>query len=146
MQAEASLSNRYNIPVPRYTSYPTVPSWKEGIDITSWKERFSRRFVAGNSADGISLYIHLPFCESLCIYCGCTKRITTNHSVEEAYIRAVLAEWEIYRALMPASPVIRAIRTTPAEKRTGAGQRHGHMQAGLRLVHIKYWPGVNRAS
>jgi oxygen-independent coproporphyrinogen-3 oxidase len=109
MQAEFSLSNRYNIPVPRYTSYPTVPSWKEGVDVTSWKEVFSRQFAAENPADGISLYIHLPFCESLCIYCGCTKRITTNHSVEEAYIQAVLAEWDIYRSLMPASPVIREL-------------------------------------
>ncbi|MDO6429509.1 oxygen-independent coproporphyrinogen III oxidase [Flavitalea sp. BT771] len=109
MQAENSLSDKYNIPVPRYTSYPTVPSWKEGIDITSWKEGFSRQFIAGNASDGISLYVHLPFCESLCIYCGCTKRITTNHSVEETYIQAVLAEWEIYRSLMAGPPVIREL-------------------------------------
>ena len=109
MQAETSLSTKYNVPVPRYTSYPTVPSWKDGIDLPSWKDSFTRGFTENNSRDGISRYIHLPFCESLCIYCGCTKRITTNHSVEEEYVRAVLQEWDIYRRLMPEPPVIREL-------------------------------------
>ena len=44
----------------------------------------------------LGLYIHLPFCESLCTYCGCNKRITKNHKVEEPYIKALLTEWELY--------------------------------------------------
>lgn len=59
--------------------------------------------------EGISLYIHLPFCESLCTYCGCNKRITTNHSVEDEYIDAVLKEWDIYLSLMGEKPLVREI-------------------------------------
>jgi oxygen-independent coproporphyrinogen-3 oxidase len=51
----------------------------------------------------------LPFCESLCTYCGCNKKITTNHSVEEIYIEAVLKEWSLYRALIDEPPVIREL-------------------------------------
>ena len=103
------LLNKYNIPVPRYTSYPTVPYWNEGIDVAKWKDIFKEHFVATNQSDGISLYIHLPFCESLCTYCGCNKKITTNHKVENEYINVVLKEWEMYRILMNQSPVIREI-------------------------------------
>ena len=55
------------------------------------------------------MYIHLPFCESLCTYCGCNKKITTNHSVELKYIAAVLKEWQLYTRLMEETPIIREI-------------------------------------
>ncbi|MFT4019865.1 MAG: coproporphyrinogen III oxidase, partial [Agriterribacter sp.] len=60
-----ALITRYNQPIPRYTSYPTVPFWKNNIDKNSWSETFSKQFSLQNSNTGISLYIHLPFCESL---------------------------------------------------------------------------------
>jgi oxygen-independent coproporphyrinogen-3 oxidase len=106
---EASLLRRYNQPVPRYTSYPTVPFWKGHFDVAAWKQHFSDRFSQCNAGDGMSLYIHLPFCESLCLYCGCTKKITSNHAVEEEYIDAVLAEWGIYRRMMDQPPLIREL-------------------------------------
>jgi oxygen-independent coproporphyrinogen-3 oxidase len=98
-----------NQPVPRYTSYPTVPFWKDKIDVPGWKEGFRERFAVCNEQDGISLYIHLPFCESLCIYCGCNKKITTNHKVEEEYLQALFSEWSMYQSLMERPPVIREI-------------------------------------
>ncbi|MCC6286281.1 MAG: oxygen-independent coproporphyrinogen III oxidase [Chitinophagaceae bacterium] len=103
------LIARYNQPVPRYTSYPTVPFWKNNIDKKAWAETFSKQFALQNSGNGISLYIHLPFCESLCTYCGCNKKITTNHSVEETYITAIEKEWQLYRQLMNEKPVVREI-------------------------------------
>ncbi len=106
---QTDLSTKYNVPVPRYTSYPTVPVWKDMHDPEAWKTGISQQITEADWQKGISLYIHLPFCESLCIYCGCTKRITTNHSVEEEYIRAVLAEWRLYLDLMPHPPVIREL-------------------------------------
>ncbi|MES1219714.1 MAG: oxygen-independent coproporphyrinogen III oxidase, partial [Bacteroidota bacterium] len=103
------LIKKYNQPVPRYTSYPTVPFWQNEIDHIKWQEQFSQQFIAANATKGISLYIHLPFCESLCTYCGCNKKITSNHSVEEQYLDAIEKEWKLYRKLMKQPPVIREI-------------------------------------
>lgn len=104
-----ALIKKYNLPVPRYTSYPTVPFWKDDFDVDQWKQTFNRQFSIENHTRGISLYIHLPFCESLCTYCGCNKKITTNHSVEETYLAAIEKEWKLYRELMQQTPVIREI-------------------------------------
>ena len=79
------LVRKYNRPVPRYTSYPTVPFWNDEIDIQDWTAAFRSKFEEQNHINGISLYVLLPFCESLCTYCGCNKKITTNHKVEEEY-------------------------------------------------------------
>ncbi len=106
---DTGLLNKYNVPVPRYTSYPTVPYWNDSIDISEWTADFQNQFKIENTKDGISLYIHLPFCESLCTYCGCNKKITTNHGVEDEYIGAILKEWALYLRLMNDKPVIREI-------------------------------------
>lgn len=112
MEAEkihSILVRKYNQPVPRYTSYPTVPFWKEEIDVEEWKQVFRNKFEEQNHTNGISLYLHLPFCESLCTYCGCNKKITTNHKVEDEYLLAIEKEWVIYRRLMKQTPVIREL-------------------------------------
>ena len=57
----------------------------------------------------ISLYIHLPYCENLCTYCGCNKRITKNHKVESPYIQTVLKEWALYLKALPARPIIKEL-------------------------------------
>jgi oxygen-independent coproporphyrinogen-3 oxidase len=103
------LIRKYNQPVPRYTSYPTVPFWNDEADSEQWQKQFKERFDIHNAGNGISIYVHLPFCESLCTYCGCNKKITTNHSVEEEYLQAIEKEWKIYRKLMAQTPVIREI-------------------------------------
>jgi oxygen-independent coproporphyrinogen-3 oxidase len=105
----SQLVEKYNLPIPRYTSYPTVPYWHENIDTSRWESAFSERFQLNNGRDGISLYLHLPFCESLCTYCGCNKKITTNHRVEEEYLEVIIREWKLYLALMPDRPVIKEI-------------------------------------
>ncbi len=104
-----SLLKKYNVPVPRYTSYPTVPHWKDDIDVGQWKACFQKQFHIGNAENGISLYLHLPFCESLCTYCGCNKKITSNHSVEDEYIDAILKEWNMYVDLMDEKPIIKEL-------------------------------------
>ena len=104
------LINKYHVPAPRYTSYPTVPYWDEGApDIQDWEEAVKLSFDQSNTRDGISLYVHLPYCESLCTYCGCNTRITKNHQVEDPYIKAVLREWGLYTQLFNEKPVIREI-------------------------------------
>jgi len=105
-----SLIQKYNIPGPRYTSYPTVPFWDEaGISLEDWKKTTLRAFNESNEKEGISLYIHLPFCENLCTFCGCHKRITKRHDVEEPYITTVLKEWDLYCNLLPQKPNIKEI-------------------------------------
>jgi len=103
------LIRKYNRPVPRYTSYPTVPNWKDQLAICDWTHAFQAGFEEQNRVDGIALYIHLPFCESLCTYCGCNKRITTNHSVETEYLDVLQKEWRQYRRLMNDQPLIREL-------------------------------------
>ena len=109
MQIKSDLIAKYNLPVPRYTSYPTVPFWKEKIEASDWVAAFREQFKIHNSQEGISLYIHLPFCESMCSYCGCNKRITTNHKVEDEYLDAIRKEWTMYLAEMEGPPVIREL-------------------------------------
>ncbi|MEP6259942.1 MAG: oxygen-independent coproporphyrinogen III oxidase [Gillisia sp.] len=105
-----NLIQKYNVAGPRYTSYPTVPYWNTDLfSVTNYKESLASSFEDSNAKEGISLYIHLPFCESLCTFCGCNKRITKRHEVESPYITAVLKEWELYTAFLPATPYIREI-------------------------------------
>ncbi|MDN3673887.1 oxygen-independent coproporphyrinogen III oxidase [Flavobacterium branchiarum] len=105
-----SLIQKYNVPGPRYTSYPTVPYWNEN-DFTYqlWIDSLQKSFAESNQKDGISLYIHLPFCESMCTFCGCNKRITKNHDVENPYIEAVIKEWSLYCKLLNEKPIIKEI-------------------------------------
>ena len=106
---EKSIIEKYNIPGPRYTSYPTVPFWKnDSLNIKEWFSTIDANFSFFKSQE-ISLYIHLPYCESLCTFCGCHKRITKNHAVETPYINAVLKEWELYKLNLPYSPIIREL-------------------------------------
>lgn len=65
----SNLITKYNIPAPRYTSYPTVPYWDNNLTEDLWKQNVKKAFIKHNK-DGISLYIHLPYCESLCTYCA----------------------------------------------------------------------------
>lgn len=102
------LLQKYDKPIPRYTSYPTVPYWEpETINVEKWKNSVAKTFE--NEKGEISLYIHLPYCENLCTFCACNKRITKNHSVEDRYIAAVLTEWKMYRGVMNAKPILREI-------------------------------------
>lgn len=95
-----SLISKYNVAAPRYTSYPTVPFWEnEDFSESEWKSNVIARYNQ-SKAQGLSIYIHLPYCENLCTYCGCNTRITKNHKVEEPYIDSLLKEWEMYRQLL----------------------------------------------
>jgi oxygen-independent coproporphyrinogen-3 oxidase len=86
-----------------------VPYWNDTIDVKQWENEFSESSWKANTGEGISLYIHLPFCESLCTYCGCNKKITTNHGEEDEYLLAIKKEWQLYLGLMSHKPLIRSI-------------------------------------
>lgn len=108
-QSQTALIKKYNVAAPRYTSYPTVPYWEnDSWDRQQWVDSVKRAYMESRPW-GISVYIHLPFCESLCTYCGCTTRITKNHQVEQPYIDAILKEWAMYCDALGCKPRIKEI-------------------------------------
>ncbi len=99
------LIAKYNVPGPRYTSYPTVPFWEDNdFSTQNWISSLQQQ-----DSKALSLYIHLPFCESLCTFCACNKRITKRHDVEKPYIEAVLKEWQMYLEILDETPVLKEI-------------------------------------
>ena len=104
------LIAKYNVPGPRYTSYPTVPYWNEdSYTPERWTRMVRRSFEESNDDDGISLYVHLPYCETPCTFCGCIKKFTRDHSLERPYVDAVLAEWRMYLELFGRRPRIKEL-------------------------------------
>ena len=97
MSISRQLLNKYNVPGPRYTSYPTVPFWDDTPTEAQWVQSLDAALTAARSNNvGAALYVHIPFCRRLCTYCGCNNRITRKPGVAEPYVKAVLKEYEIY--------------------------------------------------
>lgn len=84
---------KYNLNVPRYTSFPSLPFWQKTPTEREWLEEFAKSYPR---QDGIDIYIHVPFCEKLCFYCGCNRTITKDHSIEDRFVQMILNEWHIY--------------------------------------------------
>lgn len=98
----AKLALKYSNPGPRYTSYPTIPSWSEdGVSQEQWKEAMVKGFNESNETTGISMYIHIPYCENHCYFCGCNAHRTNDHSFETPYIDALIKEWQMYLDVFP---------------------------------------------
>lgn len=93
----SSLFKKYNVPGPRYTSYPTVPYWEKNPTVEEWISAISNSLTQASGAQGAAVYVHIPFCQSLCTYCGCNTRITRNKAVGKPYVETVLDEWRLYR-------------------------------------------------
>ena len=125
-----SLIDKYNIPGPRYTSYPTVPYWEnENFKSEKWQSTVIRAFNESNAEEGISIYVHLPFCENLCTFCACHKRITKQHSVETPYLESVLKEWNLYLDLFSQSAIS---NQQSAEQKAECGKQ----KAKLKELHL----------
>ncbi|MEM9327546.1 MAG: oxygen-independent coproporphyrinogen III oxidase [Bacteroidota bacterium] len=124
------LLNKYNVPAPRYTSYPTVPLWDTAAwSQQAWQKRVTEAFWINGRE--LSLYIHLPYCENLCTYCGCHKYITKNHSVEAPYISTVLQEWQMYLDLMPGKPILKELHLGGGTPTFFSPQELGRLVAGI---------------
>lgn len=106
MKNPADLINKYNRPAPRYTSYPPVPYWVNAPDESSWISHLKHSY---DEKKGVDLYVHVPFCESLCYYCGCNRTITKNHDIEEKYLSLVLKEWDLYKTKLGFVPKINSL-------------------------------------
>lgn len=95
----SKLIAKYDVPVPRYTSYPTVPYWAETPTHEQWIGHLRQTLQVPEHR--WSMYIHLPFCESLCTFCGCNTTITKDHKKEDPYITNVIQEWDLYKTQVP---------------------------------------------
>lgn len=90
---DESLIQRYDLAGPRYTSYPTAPQFQEAFS----QSALFRAIVRSNLAHRpLSLYFHIPFCESLCYYCGCNKIVTNNKGRSLPYIQRMIQELSLY--------------------------------------------------
>ena len=82
--------NRYNKPGPRYTSYPTAPVWTDSFGPKDFEDAMA---TAEAKRSPVSLYMHLPFCESLCLFCACNVVITKNKGVAPPYLDILKKEY-----------------------------------------------------
>lgn len=94
------LFAKYDVPAPRYTSYPTVPFWTDSPTTDRWLTELNKSFE--DEAATWSLYFHLPFCETLCTFCACNTVITRDHGREEGYVDLLTREWKLYLERVPA--------------------------------------------
>lgn len=101
------LLKKYDVPGPRYTSYPTIVYWDTEPTVEDWIQSVKASLTSTNDQTGAAIYVHIPFCRSLCTYCGCNSRITCNSSVGRPYIEAVLKEWKLYRERLALSRPLR---------------------------------------
>ena len=88
-QISAKMVHRYNRPGPRYTSYPTVPHWGQGLFDEDYVEYLQEE---GAKEAPLSLYIHIPFCSRLCTFCGCNRFITQDDDLVENYLQTLAEE------------------------------------------------------
>jgi oxygen-independent coproporphyrinogen-3 oxidase len=86
------ILDRYNVAGPRYTSYPTAPEWTDSYGPSDYRQALKQSNEA-TSPRPLSLYMHLPFCDRLCLFCGCNVVISQKHEVVIPYLKKL--QWEI---------------------------------------------------
>lgn len=90
------LLRRYDVPGPRYTSYPTADRFVEAFGDSDYILALKQRKVAASARQPLSLYVHIPFCESLCYYCACNKIVTKHHERAVTYMRYLEKELDLH--------------------------------------------------
>jgi len=100
------LLERYHRSGPRYTSYPTAPQFKAGFDAAVVRERWRSTNPAGG---GLSLYVHVPFCRSRCLYCGCHTEVGRDRETAEKYADALLSEARHVASLLESPRPVRQV-------------------------------------
>ena len=126
---DTALINKYNASGPRYTSYPTADRFHPGISAEQYVHALQARFHDRTTqAKPLSLYVHIPFCNTLCYYCACNKIITKDRSRSEKYIDYVGREIELVRKLIEgdvAELQRQSLRHTPQPEAFSHRTAHG---------------------
>ncbi|MDD5296659.1 MAG: oxygen-independent coproporphyrinogen III oxidase [Rhodocyclaceae bacterium] len=99
---DPQLIRRFDINGPRYTSYPTADRFVEAFDAEAYRSWLGRRTVGGISKP-LSLYVHLPFCNTICYYCACNKIITKDHGRSSKYLRYLDKELSLQASYLDGS-------------------------------------------
>ncbi len=97
------LLRKFDVSGPRYTSYPTADRFVEAFDADTYRGWLCKRTLAG-PAKALSLYVHVPFCESICYYCACNKVITKDHTRSARYVGYVQKEMRLVAELLDGAP------------------------------------------
>ncbi|MES2089273.1 MAG: oxygen-independent coproporphyrinogen III oxidase [Pseudomonadota bacterium] len=94
------LLSKLDVNGPRYTSYPTADRFVEAFGPTQYQQALSQRSqgALGGAAMPLSVYVHIPFCESVCYYCACNKVITKHHERAHEYLEALQTEIDLHVA------------------------------------------------
>jgi oxygen-independent coproporphyrinogen-3 oxidase len=101
----ADQLKKYDVPGPRYTSYPTADRFVEAFTEDTYKQALDHRRVT-SKGQALSMYVHIPFCESLCFYCACNKIITKHHKRGTEYLRYLSREIDMHVAHLGADQAI----------------------------------------
>lgn len=99
---DIDLLKKYDKPGPRYTSYPTAPQFHQGFGLEEMQEELLLSNSQEDSPD-LSLYFHIPFCDSLCLYCGCNVIVTKTPSKIEQYLDYLKREIDMMAQYLPDS-------------------------------------------
>lgn len=99
------LLRRFDVSGPRYTSYPTADRFVEAFSVDDYTQALKLRRTGG-AAMPLSLYVHIPFCESLCYYCACNKIITKHHDRAAPYLRYLSREVDLHVAQLGAGQAV----------------------------------------
>ena len=94
---DLELLQRFDVPGPRYTSYPTADRFTKEFGAEDFKKVLNARGTGDNTAD-LSLYVHIPFCANVCFFCGCNKEVTKDHCRSKEYLEVLSKECELVSA------------------------------------------------
>ena len=99
------LTEKYDLRVPRYTSYPTAPHFHANVDASHYAQWLTEL----DPATELSLYMHIAYCAEMCWFCGCHTKITRRYAPVEAYMKAVMGEVDLVAAKLPGRMAVRHI-------------------------------------
>src|SRR3954471_2743970 len=98
-RVEDTLLRRLDVPIPRYTSYPTAPVWTEAVGRRAYSDALVRAGRERPDAP-LSIYVHIPFCRERCSFCGCNVVISRNTSTADEYLGCLVREMDTVAALL----------------------------------------------
>ena len=93
---DADLWRKFDVPAPRYTSYPTADRFGPAVGVAEYKKALTTR----DPKKGLSVYTHIPFCADVCLYCGCNKIVTRDHAKADEYLDVVLKEADLVKEVL----------------------------------------------